>query len=57
MDCQAEKGYNLKICVFGIPWQEFYCIQIPSDDAKNKNSFPGILMIREGIANEEIIGK
>jgi hypothetical protein len=40
-----------------MPGQAFYSIYVPEDDAEGcpPKTFPGILTIREGVANEALI--
>jgi hypothetical protein len=56
MNWPAKKGMNMKPCGFGMPGQGFYNIQFHEEkDDTNLKSFPGLLTIFEGVANEEII--
>jgi hypothetical protein len=58
MTCPTKKGLNLKICGFGMPEQAFYSIHVPGEgggSSSQPKTFPGILTIREGVANEHVI--
>jgi hypothetical protein len=51
-----KKGFNLRLCGFGLQGQEFYYIQIPEEEGEPQlKTFPGILSMREGRASETII--
>jgi hypothetical protein len=50
------KGFNLRLCGFGLQGQGFYSIQIPEEKGNPQmKTFPGILSMKEGIASEAII--
>jgi hypothetical protein len=56
MACPAKKGLNMRICGYGMPGQAFYSIHVPKEEAdKEKQTFPGLLTIEEGVANEALI--
>jgi hypothetical protein len=56
MTCLTKKGFNLKICGFGMPSQAFYKIHVSEDEEScQPKSFPRILTLREGVANEDVI--
>jgi hypothetical protein len=56
MFCPANKGFNLKICGLGMTRQTFYSIQVPEEGGCSQvKTFPSILTVREGPANESII--
>jgi hypothetical protein len=51
-----KKGFNLRLCGFGLQGQGFYYIQIPEEEGEPQlKTFPGILSMREGRASETII--
>jgi hypothetical protein len=56
MACPAKKGLNMRICGYGMPGQAFYSIHVPKEEVdKEKQTFPGLLTIEEGVANEALI--
>jgi hypothetical protein len=56
MSCPVKKGFNLRICAYGMPGQAFYSISVPDEEGdKLPETFPGLLTIKEGVAAEGVI--
>jgi hypothetical protein len=53
MSCPAKKGFNMRICGYGMPRQAFYIIHVPEEEKdKVQKTFPDLLTFKEGVANE-----
>jgi hypothetical protein len=52
----SQEGINMRICEYGMPGQALYSIHVlEEEEDKEKKSYPGLLTIKEGVANEALI--